>query len=91
MYPSNPYCHVTKILQECLGLKPTRQEKLRVNNFGRSSFTANPCEIIKVLIQNPSSSETLSITPCTSPVIYSPLPRLVDASSYSHLAGLQLL
>ena len=51
---------------------------------------ANPCEIIKVPIQYPYSNETFSITAYTSPVICCPLPRLVDPSTFSHLARLQL-
>jgi len=38
--------YVTKSLQECLGLKAIRREKLRVNTFGSSAFVANPCDII---------------------------------------------
>ena len=82
--------YVTKSLQERLGLKSIRREKLRVNTFGSSSFVANPCDIIKVPIQSPYSNETFNITAYTSPVICCPLPRLVDPSAFSHLAGLQL-
>lgn len=45
---------------------------------------------IQVRIQNANSEETFCITAYTSPVIYSPLPRLVDASINGHLEGLQL-
>jgi len=73
-------------LQERLGLKPIRREKLRIN----TSFSASPCDIIKICIQSTNGGETLYITAYTSPVICSPLPRLVDASIYEHLEGLQL-
>ena len=77
-------------MQQCLGLRPIRREKLRVNTFGSSSFNTNPCDIIQVHIQSTSNGETLSIIACTSAVICSPLPRLIDASVYSHFEGLQL-
>ena len=82
--------YVTKSLQERLGLRPIRRERLRINTFGSSSFNANSCDIVQVRIQSANSEETLCITAYTSPVICSPLPRLVDASIYNHLKGLQL-
>ena len=82
--------YVTKSLQERLGLRPIRRERLRINTFGSSSFNANSCDIVQVRIQSANSEETLCITAYTSPVICSPLPRLVDASIYNHLEGLQL-
>ena len=82
--------YATKALQDCLGLKPIRREKLRINTFGTSSFHTNPCDIIQFHIQSVNSGEILSITAHTSPVICSPLPRLVDSSMYSHLSGLEL-
>jgi len=82
--------YVTNSLQEHLGLKPIRRERLHTNTFGSSSFNASPCDIIQIHIQSANGRETLCITAYTSPIICSPLPRLVDASIYEHLKGLQL-
>jgi len=82
--------YVTNSLQERLGLKLIKRERLRINTFSSSSFSASPCDIIRIRIQSANVGEALCITAYTSPVICSPLPRLVDASIYEHLEGLQL-
>jgi len=64
--------YVTNSLQEHLGLKPIRREKLRINTFGSSSFSASPCDIIKICIESANGGETLCITAYTSPALHFP-------------------
>ena len=82
--------YITKTLQEELGLKPIKRERLRLNTFGSSSFDARPCDVVHVCIRKPCSDEEICITAYTSPVICSPLPTLVNVQHYPHLEWLEL-
>ena len=46
--------------------------------------------MVKLSLQRPGHTSTIEITACTSPVICSSLPALVDVTKYEYLAGLEL-
>ena len=81
--------YVTTSLQSRLRLAPIHQEKLHLNTFGSDTFAMKACDVVQFLLQGPGQ-QTIEITACTSPVICSHLPALIDVTKYEHLAGLQL-
>ena len=48
------------------------------------------CDVVKIPLQKPGYSEAVEITACTSPVICSRLPTIINTSKYTHLEGLEL-
>lgn len=54
------------------------------------TFMTRRCDVVKILLQKPGYSEAVEITACTSPVICSRLPAIIDICKYTHLKGLEL-
>ena len=82
--------YITTNLRERLRLKSIQREKLSVNTFGNSSFNVRSCDVVRFYICKPGSSDRIEIIAYTSPVICTPLPKLVDVCQYEHLHGLEL-
>ena len=76
-------------LQSRLRLALIHQEKLHLNTFGSDTFATKACDVVQFLLQG-SGQQTIETTTCTSPVVYSCLPALIDVTKYAHLAELQL-
>ena len=81
--------YITTSLQSRLRLAPIRQERLHLNTFGSDTFATKACDVVQFLLQGPGQ-QTIEITACTSPVICSRLPALIDVTKYAHLAELEL-
>ena len=82
--------YITTSLQSKLRLKPIFQERLHLNTFGSETFATKTWDVVKLSLQRPGHTSTIEITACTSPVICSSLPALVDVTKYEHLADLEL-
>ena len=81
--------YITTSLRSRLRLKSVRQEKLSLNTFGSDSFAPRGCDVTMTL-RKPGTNEGLEIMACTSPVICSSLPSLVNVSKYAYLKCLDL-
>ena len=82
--------YITTSLKSRSRLKPVQQERLSLNTFGSDSFTAKGCDVVKLVLQRPGSTERFEIIAHTSPVICSSLPALINVKKYAHLQGLEL-
>ena len=72
-----------------LKLAPIHQKRLHLNTFGSDTFATKECDVVQFLLQGPGQ-QAIEMTACTSPVICSRLPALIDVTKYAHLAELQL-
>ena len=61
-----------------------------MNTFGSDTFAMKACDVVQLLLQGSIQQTTIKITACTSPVICSCLPALIDVTKYAHLAENEL-
>ena len=86
-------CHnynITTLLQSKLNLKPIRREKLHLNTFESDTFATRIYDVVRLSLHGPGQANTIEIITCTSPIICSNLPALVDVTKYLHLTDLEL-
>ena len=82
--------YITTSLQSKLKLEPIRRERLHLNTFGSNTFATRTCDVVCLSLRRPEQPSTIEIMACTSPVICSSLPALVDVTKYPYLTDLEL-
>ena len=82
--------YVTEQVCSRLRLKPIHTERLQVNTFGGERFKIKQCKMVKFDIHKPRSTERVSLTALSYPMICSTLPSVAEVDNYAHLSGLEL-
>lgn len=65
-------------LQEKLKLKSIQKDKLDVSMFVNASFNVRSYDVVCFHICKPGGTERIKVVAYTSPIICTPLPKLVD-------------
>ena len=82
--------YVTERVCAKLRLKPIHTEKLQVNTFGGEHFKTKQCKLVRFDIHKPGSSERVTLTAISYPMICSTLPSIMKVDKYVHLSSLEL-
>ena len=79
-------CH--RVGRARLRLKPIHTERLQVNT---EHFKTKQCKLVRFDIHKPGSSERVTLTAISYPVICSMLPLVMMVDKYAHLSNLNLV
>ena len=82
--------YVTERVCAKLRLNPIHTEKLQVNTFGGEHFKTKQCKFVRFDIHKPSSSERVTLTAISYPMICSTLPSIMKVYKYAYLSSLEL-
>ena len=82
--------YVTERVCAKLRLKPIHTKKLQVNTFGGEHFKTKQCKLVRFDIHKPGSSERVTLTAISYPMICSTLPSIIKVDKYAHLSSLEL-
>ena len=66
-----------------------KQERLNLNTFGSSGFRSQNCDVVKVWLQKPGTSESVRIDVLSFPALCSPISSEIDLNKYPCLSELE--
>ena len=82
--------YVTEHLKSKLGLKSMKTETLNLNTFGDNNYRKQKCATVSLNLRDKNNKEIAEISVLSTPVICSPLPKIVNLNKFPHLKGIEL-